>query len=175
MYWAVRNMREWQRLRSSLNHDWLKNEYLKNLDGLIVQMESSRSFDATMKRHMRAYLSSWKSKYFAMEELLDSAEERLSPHSLFESEPLIRCSPENKAWLAPLIHGLWLCRYGIREKVEEARQLLLEADQSYELLEGAVMRHEPSASITELLETFTDTVKGLSRLLSSFPDKVVTV
>lgn len=165
----------WQSKRSKLNHDWLKNEYLKNLDGLIVQMGSSRSLDATKERQMRAYLSSWKSKHSEVEDLLDSAEDKLSPRSLFESEPLIHCSPENKAWLAPLIHGLWLLRHGVREKVVEARLLLLEADQSHEHLEGAVMRREPSGSITEPLETFTDTVKRLSRLLSSFPDKVVTV
>lgn len=168
-------MCEWQRLRSSLNHDWLKNEYLKNLDGLIVQMGSSRSLDATMESQMRAYLSSWKRKHPEVEDLLNSAENRLSPRSLFESEPLIYCSPENKAWLAPLIHSLWLFRYGVREMVTEARQLLLEADQSHEHLEEAVMRHEPSGSITEPLETFTDIVKRLSRLMSSFPDKVVTV
>lgn len=166
---------KWQLQRSRLNHDWLKNEYLKNLDGLIVQMRTSRSLNAPMERQMRAYLSSWKRKYTEVEGLLNSAEIWLSPRSLFEREPLIHCSPENKAWLAPLIHGLWLFRYGVREKVAEARQLLSEADQSHEHLEAAVMRREPSSSVTVPLETFTDTLKRLSRLLSSFPDKVVTV
>ena len=166
---------KWQLQRSRLNHDWLKNEYLKNLDGLIVQMRTSRSLDVPMEMQMRAYLTSWKRKRPELKDLLNSAENRLSPSSLFEREPLIHCSPENKAWLAPLIHGLWLLRYGVREKVAEGRQLQSEADQSHKQLEGTVTRREPSGSIKVPLEAFTDTVKRLSRLLSSFPDKVITV
>ena len=168
-------MCEWQRLRSSLNHDWLKNEYLKNLDGLIVQIQASRSLNARMESDLRAYLSEWKGKHAEMDNLLNSAENILSPRSLFEREPLIHCSQEIKAWIAPLIHGLWLMRHRVREKVNATRRLLSKADQSHGLLEAKFEMCGTPDVITETLETFTDTVKRLSRLLSSFPDEVVTL
>ncbi len=167
-------MCEWQQLRARLNHDWLKNEYLKNLDGLIVQMKSSRRLDATLESQIKAYLSAWKRKYSEMEDLLSTAEDNLSPRSLFESEPLIYCMPEHKVWLAPLVHGLWLFRSGIREKVAEARRFLSDADRSHEQLGAKFKKRETAGNITAALEVFTDIVKQLSRLLSSFPDKVVT-
>ena len=110
-----------------------------------------------------------------MENLLNTAEDRLSPRSLFEKEPLIHCLPDHKAWLEPLIHGLWLFRYGVREKVAEARGLLSDADRSHGQLGAKFKKRGTPASITAALEAFTDIVKRLSRLLSSFPDKVFTV
>lgn len=168
-------MCEWQRLRSSLNHDWLKNEYLKNLDGLIVQMQTTQYLDSKLGSQMRAYLSGWTKRHQEMEELLNTAEDRLSTRTFFEIEPLVSCSPEHKVWLVPLIHGLWLSRYGVRERIGEARKMLSEADQSHRRLESEFLSNGDVACITGALEAFTDVVKQLSRLISGFPDKAVAV
>lgn len=168
-------MCEWQLLRSSLNHDWLKNEYIKNLDGLIMRMQLRRSIDVELSKEMSAYLSAWEKRHPEMENLLNTAEARLSPRSLFDKVPLVHCPPDHKSWLKPLIHGLWLVRYGVRTKVSEAHGLLSDADRSHGELKMVIKEQRASASITAALEAFTDIVKQLSRLLSSFPDKMVTV
>lgn len=168
-------MCEWQRLRSSLNHDWLKNEYLKNLDGLIVRMQTSRSIDVVLGNELSSYLSAWKRRHPEMEKLLSTAEDRLSPRTLFEKEPLLHCSPEHKAWLSPLVHGLWLSRYDIRERVGEGLEILSEVDQSHDHLEADFQSKGNIASVIAALEGFTDSIKKLSRLISGFPDKVTTV
>lgn len=168
-------MCEWLRLRSSLNHDWLKNDYLKNLDSLIVRLQTTKAVDAELGKEMRAYLCAWESRHSEMEKLLSTAEDRLSPRSLFDKEPLIHCLPEHRRWLEPLIHNLWLFHYGVSEKVAEARGLFSEADQSHGHLVAEFKHGGTQTSITTALEAFTDLVKQLSRLLSSFPDKVVTV
>lgn len=168
-------MCEWQRLRTRLNHDWLKNEYLKNLDGLIVQLRASQTMDSNLCGELRAYLMGWSRNHGEIETLLNSAENRLSPRILFEEDPLIRCSSEHRTWLAPLIHGLWLVRYGIRERIEETRGILSEAERSHVRLQSEFSGTQDMVQILEALETFADWVGNLSRLISKFPDKVVTV
>lgn len=168
-------MCEWQRLRSSLNHDWLKNEYLTNLDGLIVRLQASKSVGTGVDKEMQAYLSVWKRRHPEMVNLINTAEDCLSPRTFFDRNPLIHCLPEHRTWLDPLIHGLWLYRYGVREKAVEALGLLSEADQLHGKLDTELKNGETLASMSAKLEAFTDIVKQLSYLLSSFPVKVVTV
>lgn len=124
---------------------------------------------------MRAYLTCWTKRHREIEELLSTAEDRLSPRTLFEKEPLLHCSPEHKSWLPSLIHGLWLSRYNVREKVGEAQTILSEVDQSHDRLESEFQRKENVDGVIAALEVFTDSVKKLSRLISGFPDKVATV
>lgn len=165
----------WSRLRSILNHDWLKNEYLKNLDGLILRMQTSSLFDANIASEMQAYLSTWERKHSEIEKLLNLAEDNLSPSTLFYKEPLNRCSAGHRSWLEPLIHGLWLFRYGVREKVIEARGLLSDADRTVGKLKVDLLKNDLDNNIGIALENFADTVKQLSQVISGLPTKVLTI
>ncbi len=80
--YAARRMCEWQRLRSGLNHDWLKNEYLRNRDGLLVQIQASQTIDSIMGGQMRSYPSGWVKGHQELEELPSTAEKKLSPHAV---------------------------------------------------------------------------------------------
>jgi len=168
-------MCEWQRLRTRINHDWLKNEYLKNLDGLIIQIKSSQSIENKLCRELQAYLKRWSERHGEIEKLLNTAEKGLSPRTLFEKEPLIRCTRKNKDWLAPLIHGLWLSRHDIRKWVKETETILTEANQSHALLQSYYSVTQDELQILKTLEIFSDLVGDLSRQISKFPGKVITV
>ncbi|WP_190274009.1 hypothetical protein [Pelodictyon phaeoclathratiforme] len=153
----------------------MKNEYLKNLDALIVQLQANKTINSHLSRELEAYLTSWLRRHEEVETLLNSAEDRLSPRTYFEKDPLNRCSLEAKSWLAPLVHVLWLVPSGISERVDEAREVLAKADYYHTGLQSELSGSQELVLILKLLEAFTDCVGNFSRLLSSFPDKVVSV
>ena len=167
------NMCDWQRLRSRLNHDWLKNVYLKRLDSIISQIESRDSSNENLIPQIDDALCQWRKHHEELDRLLLMAENRLSPRTFFEIEPLSQISPEHKAWLEPFTHGLWLFRSKIKEKIDNAQIILGEADKWQAKLgkNKNLSLMEERSSTKKNLEQFSDKVKALSQAISQFPDK----
>lgn len=170
----VFNMCEWQRLRTKLNHDWLKNEYTKKLDGLIVQLQGRKKTNERLESYLNAYLSDWSSHHSDLKKLLFTIEKHLSPRTFFEQKPLSLISVEYSNWLIPITHSLWMTRNRIKETTQKAEELFVTADNQHALLQKASTAADTDVKlILESLEFFTDTVSELSKVIGLFPTKVI--
>lgn len=179
----------WQRRRSDLNHDWLKNQYINGLGGFIERLKTEGADISRIRRFITQDFPEWEEKREIVRELIASFEREMSPHALFEREPLNRCDAETKAWLGDLVHALWTARYPVKKWVCEAEKALKSVDCQYAALKKAIdswnridseqpRSYRDSEQLAPLLPSFV-TFKGacekLSQAIGQFPHEVLVI
>ena len=107
---GVQQIAEWERVRSTLSHDVLKNEVIpavskleRILGGKVIDDEFLESFCERMCPTILSLCDD-------LRRLTECAEAKLSPKSYFTLAPLKGVDDETKRWLPALVHTLWLNR-----------------------------------------------------------------
>jgi hypothetical protein len=172
-------MREWQRRRGRLNHDWLKNQFSPAL-GKWLNVIAGEVEDEGFGEHLRrSVLAEWPEKRPEIATLLDDFLYEMSPRTLFREQPLSGCDDETKKWLGELVHQRWAEASETQALLKEAVFCLEEADLAYRsLVSGGLLAiSHPEKAELELLPAaarFRKTCDALGRALSKFPSEVAT-
>lgn len=172
---------DWQRQRNALNHDWLKNEFARHLRAFIARIEAPTVDRSRLTEFAVQDWHRWESKREELIALLDSAEDELSPRQLvLGHDSHWQWQAQTKLRLAELVHLLWLARTLVREKVDEARQVLADADRQYRELSPMVaiddsLDAERLRKASPLFRAFERAVEDLADRLSRLPHKVQVV
>ena len=169
----------WQRQRSVLNHDWLKNDFLLSVNAFIARIGKDKPDDTRLAEFLEIDLPAWESKEAQFRMLLASAEQALSPIRLFDEQTLYLWKPDTLTWLPELVHALWLARYPIRQWIESASHALDAVNAAYEQIinELAPHRRNESFNLRESsgkgFQTLADTLQALSAAISVLPRKIL--
>jgi hypothetical protein len=169
---------EWQQRRGEFNHDWFKPEYLIALQAFLerLQEEDPGSMNR-LREFMEVDFPVWEERSRDAWWLIQHVEQEMSPTSLFNTEPLNKCGVETKGWLVPLIHDLWLKRYGIRQLVVKAEDLLTRVDEGFAKLAANMPKtdesyHQRLKSNLSAWKKFVDDCFEFSQCLSEFPHAI---
>jgi len=171
----------WQRRRSVLNHDWLKNGYMKGVDAFVSRLGRQSPVQLRIQEFLISDFPVWRRRQPKLQALLADAVDALSPRSLFDLPPLSLCGPETLAWLPNLAHSLWLARYPIKEQVENSQRALKRADAAYNHivkgLNGSTASTDPTRlrECEPLFREFSKALHALSAAISALPKKVMVV
>ena len=170
----------WQGKRDEINHDWLKNEYLKAADAFITRLAQQQP-DLERVREFLTDLLEWESRRDELLQLIAGAEDALSPRRLFDEPPLSRCGPETLEWLPSVMHGLWLMRYPIKDSIEAIVQAVDSVDAAYAVVMRILDRPTRLTDIDKLRNDrqtfvkFSDALRTLSAAISSLPHRILVV
>src|ERR1035438_3705378 len=118
----------WQRRRTVLNHDWLKNRFLTALDAAQNIFSGRIHGEVYLSHLIEDVLLDWASRRGEIEELVASFEMQMSPKVLFETEPLVNAEMDTRRRCGAVIHGLWLGRYPVADWVVSAKRAFANAD-----------------------------------------------
>ena len=167
---------QWQCQRSQFNHDWLKNEFLNNLDGFLAMLK----YEKPSRDHLAAFLEydfiSWPQHMAEGKRLIDSFAKEMTPMTLLKEKPLKDLNPKTRVWLGELIHALWLCRYNITEMLSNLSKEFEKAVHSYNAIKNRL--EKTGMSLDELkkllpeFRTFRETCVDFSKRLSTLPAEV---
>lgn len=171
---------EWQRQRSFLNHDWLKNCYLPALDTWLNILEGAVEDPDFEEFFVNNRLREWPTHRPLLDSLLLSFENKMSPLVWFDQEPLSQLSSETKAWLRPLIHGLWCVRVKARGLLDETTSRLGECDERYSHLIRVIEAQDRTdstslAAYCREFGEFGNACRALAKTLSQFPNRIEAV
>ena len=171
----------WQKRRSSFNHDWLKNEYIRDLgtwmnllDGRIESADMERSFTASL-------LPVWESHRGEALALPKDFETEMSPKVLFKELPLLNCDEDTKQWLGNLVHHLWFVRYSVNQLVSDASESVKKTNEAYGKLQKALgdcKDTRKAEALRPLRELFAELLKNcrlLAEAVEKFPSEVEAV
>jgi len=171
----------WQKQRSALNHDWLKNRFLvAHLRPFIARLAAGRPDPIRLAEFASQDWITWTSNRNELVQLLDTTDAALSPSQLLDQQPLSASTPETRAWLGALVHVLWLARNSIQQKTVDVKTAFAEADISYEALDPLLRRpdnldiHRLTQSIPEFRE-FERAVQRLSDCIHRLPHSIQVV
>jgi len=171
----------WQSQRGKLNHDWLKNDFIKSVDAFTARLGQPEPDEGRIREFLVDDLPQWDRSRPEIRSLLDGAEDSLSPRELFDAYPLSMCTATTMAWLPGLIHALWLNRYAIRQLVDGASQALERADSFYARLAPGSHAALQAEDIDRLkrarskFREFADALRDLSNAISALPHKILVV
>jgi len=170
---------DWQRRRSSFNHDWLKNRFLTAvssfmniLDGMVDDLETEQHF-------LLDTLAQWPDRAREVEVIVRDFETEMSPRSLFGQPPLSRCSEGTLAWLPEVVDLLWRRRVGVRELCAAAQVAVDEANLAYAEVTEAVSACQGTPSAQALMPykarfgSFRSACGRVSETISRFPDRIM--
>lgn len=167
---------EWQARRTDLNHDWLKNDFLRRLRAFVVRVEDGAQDTGRLEEFVRKYWPEWRRNSNRIRDLLADAEESLSPRQYFARLPLSECPTEVKGWLPNLVHALWLVRTDVRRHNGDAQKSLDRAEALFDELSPTLQR--PPCNLapdpTKLRE-FEASAKQLGESIGRLPHHVEVV
>ncbi|MCX6580745.1 MAG: hypothetical protein NT166_11240 [Candidatus Aminicenantes bacterium] len=167
----------WQTDRGQLNHNWLQNGVLVALNhALGITAGTVRS--QNVRQTLAEDIERWQERRHELPALLARFEDEMSPKIFFDREPLSNCTEEDRSWLLPITHDLWLQREKVKEKVDTAMSAYETATQSYSRLHSALEQlpevpgNEDLGPFQLLLQEFKTACETLSRAISAFPQGI---
>lgn len=172
---------QWQSPRSDFNHDWLKNQFLNALDTFVKRLVSGRISGQELEEFRDEDFACWERRRADAEKLANTFAEAMSPKNLFQEPPLCRAYGETKAWLAPLVHELWMTRCSVDHRVGELRRLVAAVDAAYgrcrQAFEEVENVNRPKNLVGRVgdFEDLLQCCRALSKCLSKFPRKIEVV
>lgn len=122
----------WERERSRLSHDTLKNEMIPMVSKAIHIMEGKvrdETFQSALPLQIRDLGSHM---CHGVSSILKSVSVRLSPARYFEMDPLVQMDEDSKQWLADVVDAAWKDSIPIDRLVGDAR---FQADHVWERLQ----------------------------------------
>lgn len=168
----------WVYERGHLNHDWLRNEFLRQLQGFIERLHTPDNFRDKLLYFRRSVLPIWPMKGVAILDLINRFEKEMSPRQVFTEWPLlVDNNPEARKRLGELAHAWWHIKCPVRCWVDEALAAHAEADAAYvQLTEKLAVVAEDDvtglAALQEDFESFAVACATLSERLSAFPHEL---
>lgn len=173
--------KEWQRLRQSLNHDWLKASYLRAL-GKYIHILEDKVEDSLHEWQFPTFIfREWEDRHEEVRRLLEEFEDAMTPRTLFFTPPLENCSRSTLEWLPGLVHELWLSRNRVFELLNKAWVAFEETDQSYcratRVLScaGASPNLEDLRGEADVFRALRRSCMGLFEAIQSFPNRVQAI
>jgi len=171
---------DWQNQRSEIYHDWLKNNYLRNVEAFILRLQQYHVDFIRINEFLTCDFNTWKQQRDKVYRLLISAEHELSPRSLFGTPPLSNCGDEVKAFLEQLVHELWLTRYPLKIWFSDALDDFRCADQIFNEIDSQLdsETRENIQRLKEKLDNFQEYYSALKKLVSAIgalPHKILMV
>ena len=168
---------QWQILRSTFNHDWLKNRYLNRIDGFAARIRAGVANEERIVRFLNEDFPDWEARRDQIQTLLATFRPEMSPKVMFEQEPLNRCDSDTVKWLGQLVDGLWAQRYNIDTLLRTVEAAFIEADSEYENIRGSIRSKEGSNKQTvcvllQWLPVFGALCKKLSDSISALPSRI---
>lgn len=160
----------WQKRRSALNHDWLKNRFIPALAKWLNLLDDEVEDPDFELAFLRTVLPQWAERRADIRALLDDFEWQMSPVNLLPEE--------SDDWLIGLVHALWLQRRPVRCWVDEAGGRFADVNRAYqELLDQLRLEepHEASAWLRPLRPAFArfcECCQRLARCLEVFPSEI---
>lgn len=122
----------WQRRRSEFNHDFMKNQFLPALARWLNLLDDQLHDPHLEKTFLTSVLPAWEGARRQAICLIQELEVEMSPARYFDETPLSRCNVISKVWLADLVHELWLAKWAVRQRGEEAHQAIVAAEETYQ-------------------------------------------
>jgi len=171
---------DWQRRRSELNHDWLKNKFLRHLSAFLKRLSRAHRDTPRVAEFVKQDLEEWESKRREFQLLLEAFESEMSPRNLFGIPPLARMDPATRQWLGDLVHDLWLARWPVRHRLQRGREALAEADEAYSAVHASLRDAEQRRAglgqpETEEMLEFRNRCLKLADVLGEFPSVIQIV
>lgn len=139
----------WQRRRSELNHDWLKNRYLPAIAKWINILDDYVEEPGFEKDFLEVTLPQWEEHRLLVIALIESFEIEMSPGIQLSHSPLSSLPESTKMWLRPLISALWMNRYPIADWKAAVLACVGSAEDDYHLLQKLV-QGKPVLDIVQL-------------------------
>lgn len=168
----------WQRRRSEFNHDWFKPKYLNALRAFLARIQAKEQVSMKwLKEFIEIDFPSWGKHSEDAWWLVRQFETEMSPQILFKNFPLINCNEDTKEWLSPLVHELWLARFGVKSLIEKVEDLIYTIDECFKELSSNMQKHN-SMNIEQLRkdlpdwQRFANACFEFSQYLSDFPRKI---
>ena len=176
---------EWRNRCSKLNHDWFGHEFFNGFHYFIDQLQKREPDrdDVDMLKFWEEDFPAWKThRRKEAQWIVESFEDYMLPQRFLSCTPLSGYDIETREWLADLVHGLWLSRYSVEEKVKESQESLALVNELYdELYEKIACELEQSNAInlTQLIDSqpqfcdqfceLRETYINFSKTLSNLP------
>jgi hypothetical protein len=171
----------WQRRRTALSHDWLKNRYLPALaswanilDGRIQDPVFETSFETEV-------LAQWETRRVEALALINSFSSEMSPRQLVIEASTMANDADLRPILAEFIHELWMFRNRVAKLVWIATARLRTADTVYLRMKGKlndkaqVDRFTVWKDIRPDFDAFARHCRRLGRILTRFEDDISIV
>lgn len=126
---------EWNNLRTKIHHDWIQNKYLTFLTARSEYLDSIAGGpgEAAEEDVLNQFLE-FQNRKEGIETFLEEAVAALSPAQLLEEFPLKGMKPDQKEWLGPVVHALYLARTGIEERIDRVRENFYLLEETHRLL-----------------------------------------
>lgn len=157
----MRSLDEWLRLRARFRHDWLENRFLT-----FLYAEESRLAAAPSDREtMLARVNEWCEQRNTLLDILESAEDALSPAQLLDAPPLDAIPTPRASALRSLIHRDFQERSNVSKAVDEARARLRDVDDVVAALHNG--------DVAELLPQLREAVTDLDAAVSRIPTRIL--
>lgn len=167
-----RQTESWQRHRSRLNHDWLKNTFIIQLGALKNLAVAKQEADGELIEVCQSALWEWNEHRAEARRLIEAFRREESPIALFSIPPLSNCDEETKAWLPDFIHQHWLTTYPVDTWIQDALNAWKEADARAGNLQAALALSQLRAdALAKLVCDFRHSVSALSDAISRFPSR----
>ena len=170
----------WQKRRSALNHDWLKNQFMPAFAKFINVIDGRVIDPGFLPLFLASLCADWESHRRELAALIQSFEDAMSPKNFFDQPPLKVCTGFTN-WLPQLTHELWATRQSARESTAGAREHLESADQAYSEVRLYLERTGPTVTISDLIPgrphfvEFRFRCQVLGNSLSKFPSEITAV
>lgn len=177
---------EWERRRGFFNHDWLVNDYLRELSGFLARLDDLKLYRAGAAQFLRAGFAQWQQQRSEAKWLCEHFEAKMSPRVLFEDDPktglpycppLRRLSGEHQAWLGEVAHMVWLAQGTWQDKLTAFRNQLANCEKIFRELMEELAAHatddvEAAVPLRPKFIEFHKQLTNLSDALSQLPHEV---
>jgi hypothetical protein len=162
----------WQRRRSRLSHDWLKNTFIIQLGALINLVFAKQCAEIELIEACQRALREWDKHKIECRELIESFRFEESPMALFDIPPLANCNHETKSWLPAYIHQHWLETHPVESWIQNALTAWMNADLQTDRLRAAIKQSQSGTQVLEaLVSDLRNSVIVLSDAISRFPNR----
>lgn len=174
-------MTSWQRRRTALSHDWLKNRYLPALaswgnvlDGKIQDPALEASFEAEI-------LAQWEVRRVEALALVNDFPIEMSPRTLVEHGLALKDGLQLQPILADCIHELWMFRNHVAKRVRVATARVKAADLAYGRMRAKLKDHSSTDNLSAWqdvrseFEAFAKHCRRLGRSLTRLQDEITLV
>jgi hypothetical protein len=171
----------WQKRRSALNHDWLKNQYLPALAKCLNVMAGEIDDEGFLQSFFFSVLPVWETQQEEITRLLQSFENEMSPRVLLRRRQFAIFQSETKSWLGELVHQLWLSRYPVEQWVLNALSKVVHAQAAYNIIKDFLSQTDDFCNVIQNEDfrkqfiEFRYYCQQTAKAIESFPSKVAVL
>lgn len=168
---------DWQTQRVRLNHNWLKNRYLRLLNNFINRIDGKKTDQSRIEVFKSKIFHEWADNTCLFNDLVKRSIIELSPKNLFKNFPLTECNEYYQNWLLDLSHELWLKQYKMDNLQINAFETINQINKLYEtILDSFITCSIDHIKLNKnIFIRYYEELKKLSDLIHCFPDEVLFI